>query len=82
MTELKSRFENHPLVKEIRGIGLMIGVELTIEAEPLVLKMLEHGVIANATAGNTIRLVPPLNITKEELTVALEVMAHVLLEEK
>ncbi len=77
-SELTSRFKGHPLVKEIRGLGLMIGIELTIEAKPLVLEMLEQGVIANATATNTIRLVPPLNISREELGQALDVMENVL----
>ncbi|MEQ9297148.1 MAG: aspartate aminotransferase family protein [Cyclobacteriaceae bacterium] len=77
-SELTARFKGHPLIKEIRGMGLMIGIELTIEAKPLVLQMLEQGVIANATAGNTIRLVPPLNISKEELRQALDVIASVM----
>ncbi|CAN5117097.1 acetylornithine transaminase [soil metagenome] len=55
------------LVKEIRGKGLMIGVELTIEGKPVVMEMLDNYVIANVTMDTTIRLVPPLVITYEEL---------------
>ncbi len=81
-TRLSERLDKHPLVREIRGLGLMIGIELTIEAKPLVLKMLERGIIANATAVNTIRIVPPLNIGKEELMKALDVLESVLEETK
>lgn len=59
-------------IKEVRGLGLMTGIELHFEAKDLVMDMLENGVIANATAGNVVRMVPPLIISKEELTIALE----------
>lgn len=55
------------LVKEIRGKGLMIGVELTMEGKPVVMEMLDNYVIANVTMDTTIRLVPPLVITYKEL---------------
>lgn len=64
----------YPEIKEIRGYGLMIGIELTIESKPVVITMMEHGVLANATAGNVIRLVPPLNIPMEDLKTVFEVM--------
>lgn len=65
---------NLPHVKEIRGVGLMIGVEFGFEAKPLVLDMLEQGIIANATAVHVLRLVPPLNITKEDLEIFLNTL--------
>ena len=64
----------YPEIKEIRGYGLMIGIELTIESKPVVITMMEHGALANATAGNVIRLVPPLNIPMEDLKTVFEVM--------
>ncbi|MFT4834221.1 MAG: acetylornithine/N-succinyldiaminopimelate aminotransferase [Flavobacteriaceae bacterium] len=65
---------DYPEIKEIRGYGLMIGVELTIESKPIVASMMKHKVLANATAGNVIRLVPPLNIPMEDLKKVFEVM--------
>jgi acetylornithine/N-succinyldiaminopimelate aminotransferase len=56
-----------PGLKEVRGLGLMIGAEFEFEAKPLVLEMLNQGVVANATAGKVLRLVPPLTITKTDL---------------
>jgi acetylornithine/N-succinyldiaminopimelate aminotransferase len=50
-----------PGLKEVRGLGLMIGAEFEFEAKPLVLEMLNQGVVANATAGKVLRLVPPLD---------------------
>jgi len=62
--------------------GLMIGVEFNFETKPLVLKMLENGVLANATADRVLRLVPPLNIPYEDLEKAMEVLKKSLKELK
>ena len=77
---LEEKIGRHPALKQIRGLGLMIGVEFDFEAKPLVLKMMEHGVLANATAGNVLRLVPPLVISFEELERLVEVIALSLKE--
>ncbi len=64
---LEENLSQLPEFKEIRGLGLMIGVEFTFETKPLVLEMLQRGVLSNATAGNVLRLVPPLVISYDEL---------------
>lgn len=71
-----------PSIKEIRGMGLMIGIEFEFETKPLVLKMLEKGVLANATAGNVLRLVPPLNISYEDLDKVLTILKESVVEIK
>lgn len=63
---------NLPGFKEIRGKGLMIGIEFDFETKPLVAKMLEKGVLANATAGNVLRLLPALNIKTQDLEKIIE----------
>lgn len=68
----------HPLVSEVRGSGLMIGIELTQSAKPIVLALLHAGVLANATAENVIRLVPPLNISRETLQKVLTTLHQCL----
>jgi acetylornithine/N-succinyldiaminopimelate aminotransferase len=73
---------NNSDIIEIRGKGLMIGVEFNFETKPLVLKMLENGVLANATADRVLRLVPPLNISYEDLEKAMEVLKKSLKELK
>lgn len=60
-------------IKEVRGLGLMIGVEFDFETKPLVAEMMEQGVIANATADTVLRIVPPLIIEKQELEHLLNV---------
>lgn len=54
-------------VKEVRGIGLMIGIEFEFETKPLALEMLHRNVLSNATAGHVLRLVPPLIISRTEI---------------
>lgn len=56
--------DNH--VKEVRGKGLMLAVELNAEAPQLVAKGLEKGVLINVTQGNIVRLLPPLTMTDDE----------------
>lgn len=67
-------------IKEIRGLGLMIGVALDRPAAPLVKALLQKGVIANATADNILRLVPSLNIEKEDLKKVLTLITACLKE--
>lgn len=66
LASLRSALAGHPKVADIRGKGLMIGIELRLEAKPFVRTLLERGVVANATAGNVIRLIPPLVLTEAE----------------
>jgi predicted acetylornithine/succinylornithine family transaminase len=67
-----------PVIREVRGLGLMIGVELTLEARPAVLKLAEHGLIGIAAGTNVVRFLPPLNITRAEVDEAVEKMARAL----
>jgi acetylornithine/N-succinyldiaminopimelate aminotransferase len=57
----------HPIVKEVRGAGLIWGLELTRDAGPVVPAALARGVIVNRTAETVVRLLPPLVITVEEV---------------
>lgn len=61
----------HPLIKEIRGAGLIWGLELTRDAAPVVQEGLARGVIVNRTAETVVRLLPPLVITEAEIDEAL-----------
>jgi acetylornithine/N-succinyldiaminopimelate aminotransferase len=62
----------HPIVKEVRGAGLIWGLELTRDAAPVVPAALERRVIVNRTAETVIRLLPPLVITESEADLALD----------
>lgn len=69
---------NSPIIKEIRGRGLFIGVELTEAARPYCEKLKEEGLLCKETHDSVIRFAPPLIITKEELDWAIEKIALVL----
>jgi acetylornithine/succinyldiaminopimelate/putrescine aminotransferase len=60
-----------PVIKEVRGLGLMWGLELAQEGTPVVAACRERGLLVNCTQGNVIRLLPPLVITEPEIGSAL-----------
>ena len=59
-------------VKEVRGIGLMVGVELNVEAKPFILKMAENGLIGVIAGTHVVRFLPALNVTRSEVDEAVE----------
>jgi len=65
---------NKDYVKDIRGKGLMIGMELTIKCEDIVNKARDNGVLLNCTSESVLRFVPPLTITKEQLDTVVSVL--------
>ena len=68
----------HPLVVEVRGAGLMRGLELRVDALPVVETAREHGLIVNRTDETVVRMLPPLTIEVEELDRALDILDTVL----
>jgi len=68
----------NPIIKEVRGKGLFIGVELTKEARPYCERLKEEGLLCKETHDLVIRFAPPLTITKEEIDWALEKIRKVL----
>ena len=79
MGELKKLQAKYPaLVKEVRGRGLILGMELTSEGHPVVEHCLANGVIVNCTAGSVIRIVPPLIIGKEEIDLVVAALDKAL----
>ena len=78
MNLLRDRTSHISSVKDVRGLGLMIGVELDQPARPIVEKMFEHKVLTNAAGGNVLRIVPPLIISKSEIEKVVDVLAECL----
>src|SRR5690606_33452302 len=58
---------NHPQIREIRGQGLIIGLELRGRVTPVLKRLQELGVLALPAGLNVLRLLPPLIITRDEL---------------
>ncbi len=69
---LRAIAAKHPIVKEVRGAGLMWGLELTRDAGAVVPAGLERGVVVNRTAETVVRLLPPLVISETEADEALD----------
>ena len=67
-----------PLVREVRGIGLMIGIELKQKVSPYLRALEERGVLALPAGLNVLRLLPPLVITYEQMDRAVAVITEVL----
>nr|WGD85993.1 ornithine--oxo-acid transaminase [Bacillus subtilis] len=76
----KSELESidNPVIKEVRGRGLFIGVELTEAARPYCERLKEEGLLCKETHDTVIRFAPPLVISKEDLDWAIEKIKHVL----
>ena len=72
---LKKRF---PIIREIRGKGLLIGVELEIEGSKIVEGCMLEGLLMNCTAAKVLRFVPPLTIKKKEIDRGLAILEIVL----
>ncbi|KAJ3676351.1 hypothetical protein LUZ60_003763 [Juncus effusus] len=78
---LREKLRGCERVREIRGMGLIVGIELDCGAEQLVGNCRERGVLVlTAGKGNVVRLVPPLVITEEELEFGVEVICECLFE--
>ena len=79
---------NHPLVTEVRGLGLLIGVGLNtaemqvpegkLPAIHLSAELLRNGLLAPPAGPSTLRLLPPLNVTADEIADALQILRHTL----
>lgn len=68
---LREMKKKHPAIVDVRGAGLMWGIELNMDAAPVHEAAIRQGVLVNRTAGKVIRLLPPLVITEAELDRAL-----------
>ena len=64
---LKSELKNYPDILSIRGIGLMIGIQLKVDCSQITNIALENGLLVNVTNSNVIRLLPPLIISRKEV---------------
>jgi acetylornithine/N-succinyldiaminopimelate aminotransferase len=78
--KLRSLKEKHSLIDHVRGIGLMIGIQLTGPGAPIVSKCLEKGLRINCTHDTVIRFMPPMIVTKEQIDEAVGILDSVLSE--
>lgn len=67
----------YPFIKDIRGMGLMIGIEAETDGNKVVDECLNEGLIINCVGGRILRLLPPYIITREEADIAVEILDRV-----
>ncbi|TVQ66399.1 MAG: aspartate aminotransferase family protein [Balneolaceae bacterium] len=89
MQKMREIQMNHPVVSDVRGLGLMLGLELRNpesgekaldEAERVMYRSMELGLNFKLSMGNIINLTPPMNVTEEELSKAFSIIHQSLLE--
>jgi len=73
--------EKHPIIREIRGKGLMIGVELKFDVRDILMNLIKDGVLMLYSGRNILRILPPLVISEEDVTKVLQSLDSVLSEE-
>ncbi len=71
LTELARKFG---FVKEVRGFGLMLGMELTVPGKQLVLDAIQEGLLMNCTHDTVLRFLPPYTVTEKEIDSAVKVL--------
>jgi acetylornithine aminotransferase len=77
LEQLKERF---PFVSDVRGIGLMIGMEVSVPAADIVKKGLERGLLLNVAQDTVLRFVPPLIVTKQEIDTMIGILDGIFAE--
>jgi acetylornithine aminotransferase len=78
--ELETLGAKYPFVKEVRGIGLMIGMSLTIPGGDIVKKGHERGVLLNVTHDTVLRFVPALTVSKQEVNQMIQILDGIFKE--
>lgn len=74
--------EKHTLIREIRGKGLMIGIEMKFEVKDILMGLIKKGVLMLYSGRNILRILPPLVISKDDVTKVLHALDSVLTEEE
>ena len=78
--KLENLAKKYNFIKEVRGLGLMIGVELEFNGADMVKKMLEKGFLINCTSDTVLRFLPPLIVEKEHINAIVNAQDEVYAE--
>src|SRR5450755_137833 len=79
---LKELARKHSFIKEVRGFGLMIGVDMEIPGKQMVLDAMAEGLLINCTHDTVLRLLPPYIVTEREVDTAVKVLAKIFGKQK
>ena len=80
--KLEQLKQKHSIIDSVRGVGLMIGVQLTCPGKEIVDKCLDNGLRINCTQGTVLRFMPPMIATKSQIDQAIEILDTVLKEDE
>jgi acetylornithine/LysW-gamma-L-lysine aminotransferase len=80
--QLENLQSKHKIMREVRGLGLMLGVELRFDVLNIILKAMDRGVLTLDAGRNVLRFLPPLVIEKEQIDKVISVLDAVLEEEE
>ena len=80
LNEMKINYPN--IIKEVRGVGLLIGLQLFKDQTEFIKKLMENKLLTIRAAENVIRILPPLNVKKREIDIALKIINKVCNEIK
>ena len=80
LNEIKIKYPK--VIKEVRGVGLLIGLQLFKDQTEFIKKLMENKLLTIRAAENVIRILPPLNVTKREIDIALKIINKVCNEIK
>ena len=78
MERLKALQKEFTCIREVRGLGLMIGIELSVQGKYIFQECFANGLIINCTQGNVLRFMPALNVTKRQADKALYILKRAL----
>ncbi|MDD5155426.1 MAG: aspartate aminotransferase family protein [Candidatus Omnitrophica bacterium] len=78
-TKLNALKGKYPLIKEVRGLGLMAGIELNIPGKEVVQRCMEKGLLINCTHDTVLRVMPALNVTKKDIDRAMAILEEGLI---
>ena len=74
--------EKHTMIREIRGKGLMIGIEMKFEIKDILMGLIKEGILMLYSGRNILRILPPLVISEDDITKVLHVLDSILTEEE
>ena len=80
--ELNALARKHACIKEVRGVGLMLGVELHVPGKQVVLDAMAQGLLINCTHDTVLRFLPPYIITEKEVDQAVKIVGRILAKVK
>tara|TARA_B110000438_G_C15741750_1_gene618777 strand:+ start:46 stop:1212 length:1167 start_codon:yes stop_codon:yes gene_type:complete len=75
LTKLKNKYPK--IIKEVRGMGLLLGLAMHKDQTKFIQKLLDNKLLTIRAAENVVRLLPPLNVTKSEINLALKILENV-----